>query len=84
MGITVTGGDHANKRGEYIGRFINKWRERTVAVYEHKYNPEMLITVGKSFDGTKTTICEEKKSEWVSCLAKIKNAADHGGTYVYE
>lgn len=71
-------------QGDYIGRFVNKWRGRTVAIYEHTKDPESVITVGRPFDGSDPVICAELKKDWAATLRRIKDADRSGRIYVYE
>ena len=50
----------------------NNYRERTVTVYNHPTDTELLITVGKPFDGGGPAICWERKSDWRSSLARAE------------
>ena len=71
-------------RGKYLGRFINTWRSRTVAVYEHKNDPTKVITVGQPFDGSTPVVCIEDFDEgWKSTLSRIKDAESVGKVYNY-
>ena len=69
--------------GKYLGRFLNEWRRRDVAVYEHVDNPELLITVGWPMDGGEAVVCEERRSDWISTLKSIEDATAQGEIYIY-
>jgi hypothetical protein len=71
-------------RGEYIGRFVNRWRQRNVAIYEHPNNAELIITVGTPFDGGKVIECEEKKKDYAATLRRIELATEMGKVHIYE
>lgn len=71
--------------GEYIGRFINKWRGRNVAVYNHKTDPTKVVTYGRPIDGSTDPIrCVEPKANWESTIEKILDYDRMGKVYVYE
>jgi hypothetical protein len=73
-------------RGEYIGRFINEWRMRDVAVYEHKTDPSKIVSVGygimKNADA-EPVVCIEDKKDWSSTIKYINDAKAEGRVYTY-
>lgn len=66
------------KRLAYIGRTVNKWRGRTIALYQHPTLPDHVISVGRTFDGALVVIASELKSDWATALDYI----EHGQVYV--
>ena len=71
-------------KGKYLGRFINEWRQRTVAIYEHPTNAFKVITVGRPFDGGKAIECEEYRKDCTVLLQHIEDAAAQGRVHRYE
>lgn len=73
------------EHGKYLGRFVNAWRRRTVAIYEHATQPGMLVTVGRPFDGGDDVVCVEPRNQnWEDTLRLMEQAERHGKTYVYK
>ena len=72
------------EKGEYIGKFINRWRQRTVLVYRHPSDATLLVTVGQPFGGGSVVECVESLADYSATLAKIADAETHGGVYRYE
>lgn len=68
-------------RGEFLGVFINEWRQRTVSIFTHKNSPSCVITVGRPFDDSTEIVCVEQRSDYVQTFARIEAAKP--GTYVY-
>lgn len=71
-------------KGEYIGRFINEWRRRNVAVYEHLTDPDKVVTIGYPFDGGAPIETVENRQDWTATIRKIQDATAHGRVYRYE
>lgn len=63
-----------------LGKTVNKWRQRNITLYAHPSNPDRLISVGITFDGTRTIICDEEKKQWTVAL----EYASLGKVYVSE
>lgn len=76
--------DPEDLKGTYLGIFVNKWRQRTVTVYEHISDPTLLITVGRPFDGSKAIVCVEPRRDWEATLTKMKAAVVQERVYIYE
>jgi hypothetical protein len=55
----------------YIGRTVNKWRGRSVALYNHPSDPARVISIGVTFDGDVVVIADESRSDWCMALAAI-------------
>lgn len=72
------------EKGKYIGRMVNKWRQRMVAVYEHPTDTTKLVTVGRPFDGSAPIECVENRTDWTATLAKMADAEQYGRVYTYE
>lgn len=41
----------------------NNWRQRNIRLYEHE-DPNMVYSVGVSFDMTSVVICRETRKQW--------------------
>lgn len=63
-----------------IGATVNKWRQRNITLLALPTNPDRLISVGVTFDGKTTIICEEPRCDWATALDYIA----HGKVYVSE
>ena len=72
------------EKGKYIGYFVNKWRQRTVAVFEHPTDPDLIVSVGRPFDGSDPIECEEKRKDWSATLRRIADYTAQGKVYIYE
>mgnify|MGYP000367212845 CR=1 FL=1 len=51
-----------------LGTTVNKWRGRTIALYGHPTDPERLVSVGVTFDGSMTVVADESRAEWATAL----------------
>lgn len=60
------------KSFQYLGRTINKWRGRTIALYQHPGQEAKVISWGRTFDGEMQVICTDDKSDWKSALDYAK------------
>lgn len=71
-------------KGEYLGRFVNAWRQRCVAIYSHSTDPQKVVTVGTPFGGGPLVECIENRKDYEVTLKHIEVATSHGGVYIYE
>lgn len=71
-----------DKRGGFLGEFINDWRRRSVAIYDHKEDDTKVITVGIHLDVKQAFICIEDKKDYEGTLQRIADAKPEG--YVYQ
>jgi hypothetical protein len=68
------------KSFQYLGRTVDKWRGRNVALYQHPSESDSVVTVGVTFDNSMTVVCVDKKTDWTTAL----DYAEHGKVYVSE
>lgn len=61
-----------------IGRTVNNWRGRNINLLEHPSDPDRVISVGITFDGLMTVICDDERQAWATALDYIA----HGKVYV--
>jgi hypothetical protein len=52
-----------------FGSFRNFWRNRTVTVYAHPTDADLLITVGRDMVGPQYYVCAELRSAYTHRLA---------------
>ena len=64
----------------YVGRTVNKWRGRTVALYQSPHASDKVISVGLTFDGNTQVISEDDKADWRTALDYIAQ----GQVYISE
>jgi len=64
----------------YLGRTVNNWRGRGVALYAHPSDQTALVSVGVTFNGLMTVVAVEPRSDWTTALDYIQ----HGKVYVSE
>ena len=63
-----------------IGKTVNNWRQRNITLHAHPTDPTRLVSVGVTFDGAVTVVCDESRDEWRVALDYIA----HGKVYVFE
>ena len=63
-----------------LGRTVNKWRQRDITLLAHPTDPDRLISVGTTFDGAMTVICDDERLMWSVALDYIAR----GKVYVSE
>jgi len=51
-----------------LGFTVNKWRKRTITLYQHPTIEDHVISVGVSFDQTFTVVADEPKDVWATAL----------------
>lgn len=64
----------------YLGHMVNKWRGRGVALYEHPFDPLLVISVGTAFDYQTRVIAAESRRTFAAALACMAQ----GHIYTYE
>jgi hypothetical protein len=70
-----------DKRGGFLGEFINDWRRRSVAIYLHQEDNTKVITVGTHLDVKQVFVCVEDKKDYEGTLQRIADAKP--GKYIY-
>lgn len=64
----------------YLGFTKNNWRGRNVSLYQHPTEPDLLVSVGTTYDQRMTVLAVEPKSSFKIALGY----AAHGKIYVSE
>ena len=57
----------AKRPGKVIGYLRNNWRRRFVTVYETA-DPDLVRTVGKSYDSDEVVDVVERRADWTRVL----------------
>jgi hypothetical protein len=54
-----------------LGMTVNNWRQRNVWLLQHPNDPDMVVSIGITFDQSMKVISAEPKSAWATALDYI-------------
>lgn len=52
-----------------IGTTINHWRGRNITLYNHPTDPARVVSVGVTFNGDTTVVCDDARDDWATAIA---------------